>query len=42
VNAQNCVDLGTREGIDGLFIGRAAWNPAGLLDIARRVAAARG
>jgi triosephosphate isomerase len=42
VNVQNCVDLGTREGIDGLFIGRAAWNPAGLLDIARRVTAARG
>ncbi|GGD86911.1 triosephosphate isomerase [Aureimonas endophytica] len=37
VNPGNAVDLATREGIDGLFIGRSAWDANGLLAIARDV-----
>lgn len=33
VNQENCVDLISRPHIDGLFIGRAAWNVEGYLDI---------
>ncbi|WP_152045846.1 triose-phosphate isomerase [Aureimonas psammosilenae] len=37
VNPQNAVDLATRPGIDGLFIGRSAWNADGLVSIVRDV-----
>lgn len=37
VNPQNAVDLATRTPVDGLFIGRSAWNAAGLVDIVRDV-----
>jgi L-erythrulose 1-phosphate isomerase len=40
VNGQNAADLIARPHIDGLFIGRAAWDVAGYLDIVRRCAAA--
>ena len=40
VNAGNCVELIGREHVDGLFIGRAAWDAAGYLDILARCAAA--
>ncbi len=39
VNAGNCADLITRPHIDGLFIGRAAWEVEGYLDILTRCAA---
>jgi triosephosphate isomerase len=39
VNAGNCADLIARPHIDGLFIGRAAWNVDGYLDILARCAA---
>jgi triosephosphate isomerase len=39
VNRGNCVELFARPEIDGLFIGRAAWQAEGLLDIARAVLA---
>jgi len=39
VNADNCVDLLAREHVDGLFIGRAAWNVEGYLDILARCSA---
>ncbi len=38
VNAGNCVDLVARPHIDGLFIGRAAWDIDGYLDILARCA----
>ena len=39
VNPQNCEELIQCPHIDGLFIGRSAWNVAGYLDILRRCAA---
>ena len=39
VNAGNCVDLISCNNIDGLFIGRSAWDVAGYLDILERCAA---
>lgn len=38
VNAQNCETLIARPCIDGLFIGRAAWQAEGYLDIVDRCA----
>jgi triosephosphate isomerase len=40
VNPGNCEDLIQRPHIDGLFIGRSAWDVAGYLDILGRVSAA--
>ncbi len=40
VNADNCEELIRCAHIDGLFIGRAAWNVAGYLDILGRCATA--
>ncbi len=40
VNAENCEELIHCAHIDGLFIGRAAWNVTGYLDILNRCAAA--
>lgn len=40
VNAENCEELIRCPHIDGLFIGRAAWNITGYLDILTRCAAA--
>ncbi len=37
VNPENCAELITCPHIDGLFIGRSAWNVAGYLDILARV-----
>jgi triosephosphate isomerase len=39
VNPENCVSLMNCPDVDGLFIGRSAWNVAGYLDILSRVAA---
>lgn len=39
VNAQNCEELISCPHIDGLFIGRAAWNVEGYLDIISKCAA---
>ena len=39
VNAGNCVELISCNNIDGLFIGRSAWDVAGYLDILERCAA---
>ena len=33
VNPQNCCELAAMSDIDGLFIGRAAWDPAGFIGI---------
>jgi triosephosphate isomerase len=38
VNPDNCAELIACPNIDGLFIGRAAWEPAGYLDILARCA----
>ena len=38
VNAENCSELIARPHIDGLFIGRSAWNVGGYLDILDRCA----
>jgi triosephosphate isomerase len=38
VNPQNCAELIACPHIDGLFIGRSAWEPAGYLDILARCA----
>lgn len=38
VNPGNCADLVTRPHIDGLFIGRSAWDVSGYLDILDRCA----
>ncbi len=40
VNPENCAELITRPHIDGLFIGRSAWDVTGYLDILSRVSAA--
>ncbi len=37
VNPQNCCDLASRSHIDGLFIGRSAWNAAGYIGIVEAV-----
>ncbi|HRX35450.1 MAG TPA: triose-phosphate isomerase [Aestuariivirga sp.] len=42
VNPQNCCDLAKRSDIDGLFIGRSAWNAAGYIGIIEAVTAALG
>jgi L-erythrulose 1-phosphate isomerase len=42
VNAGNCVALANQENIDGLFIGRAAWEPHGFLEIIQSVLASKG
>lgn len=39
VNPENCVELASCPHIDGLFIGRSAWDVAGYLDILDRVSA---
>jgi len=39
VNPGNCAELAACAHIDGLFIGRSAWNVAGYLDILARVCA---
>jgi L-erythrulose 1-phosphate isomerase len=39
VNPGNCAELAACPSIDGLFIGRSAWNVDGYLDILKRVAA---
>ncbi len=33
VNPQNCCELASKSDIDGLFIGRSAWDPAGFIGI---------
>jgi triosephosphate isomerase len=38
VNAENCTDLIARAHVDGLFIGRSAWDVNGYLDILARCA----
>lgn len=38
VNPDNCVDLISRPHVDGLFIGRSAWDVEGYLDILERCA----
>jgi L-erythrulose 1-phosphate isomerase len=40
VNPGNCVDLATQSHIDGLFIGRAAWDAKGYVGIVEAVVAA--
>ncbi|EEW25260.1 triose-phosphate isomerase [Rhodobacter ferrooxidans] len=40
VNAENCAELAACPHVDGLFIGRAAWDVAGYLDILARVGTA--
>jgi triosephosphate isomerase len=40
VNAENCCNLATRPYIDGLFIGRAAWEASGYIGIVESVVAA--
>lgn len=40
VNPGNCEELIAKPHIDGLFIGRSAWDIAGYLDILKRVASA--
>lgn len=37
VNARNCVELATQSHIDGLFIGRAAWDAQGYIGIVKSV-----
>jgi L-erythrulose 1-phosphate isomerase len=37
VNPQNCVQLAMRSHIDGLFIGRSAWDAAGYIGIVKSV-----
>jgi triosephosphate isomerase len=39
VNPDNCAELAACRHVDGLFIGRSAWNVAGYLDIQKRVGA---
>lgn len=39
VNAQNCAELISCPNIDGLFIGRSAWQAEGYIDILKRCAA---
>jgi L-erythrulose 1-phosphate isomerase len=40
VNPQNCVELAIQSHIDGLFIGRSAWNAKGYIGIVEAVTAA--
>ena len=40
VNPGNCEELIAKPHIDGLFIGRSAWDVSGYLDILKRVASA--
>jgi L-erythrulose 1-phosphate isomerase len=40
VNPGNCVELATQSHIDGLFIGRAAWDAAGYIGIVEAVVSA--
>ncbi len=40
VNPGNCEELITQGHIDGLFIGRSAWDVNGYLDILQRVSKA--
>lgn len=40
VNQENCAALAAMPHVDGLFIGRAAWDPAGFLGIVASVTAA--
>ena len=42
VNAQNCVSLAEQSQIDGLFIGRAAWNAEGYINIINSVLKSSG
>jgi L-erythrulose 1-phosphate isomerase len=42
VNPQNCCDLAAKSHIDGLFIGRSAWNAAGYVGIVEAVTAHLG
>jgi L-erythrulose 1-phosphate isomerase len=42
VNPQNCRDLAAKSHIDGLFIGRSAWNAAGYVGIVETVTAHLG
>jgi L-erythrulose 1-phosphate isomerase len=42
VNPQNCRDLASQSHIDGLFIGRSAWNAAGFVGIIEAVTSALG
>lgn len=42
VNPQNCRDLACKPHIDGLFIGRSAWNAAGFIGIIEAVTSALG
>lgn len=42
VNRQNCCELARQSFIDGLFIGRAAWNARGYLDIVEAVISTLG
>jgi L-erythrulose 1-phosphate isomerase len=42
VNPQNCRDLASQSHIDGLFIGRSAWNAAGFIGIIEAVTSALG
>ena len=42
VNQQNCCTLARQSHIDGLFIGRAAWNAAGFIGIVEAVIANLG
>jgi triosephosphate isomerase len=37
VNPKNCEDLAAQQHIDGLFIGRSAWSPAGFIGIVEQV-----
>ncbi len=41
VNAENAGRLAATPGVDGLFIGRAAWNAAGFVDLVEKAHAAR-
>jgi L-erythrulose 1-phosphate isomerase len=41
VNPENCVTLASRSHIDGLFIGRSAWNVEGFVNIINKVEAAQ-
>jgi L-erythrulose 1-phosphate isomerase len=40
VNPSNCVELATQSHIDGLFIGRSAWEATGYIGIVEAVTAA--
>jgi triosephosphate isomerase len=42
VNPENAAALAAEPDIDGLFVGRAAWQPEGLIALARQVAAVVG